>query len=95
SGTWTGWTTIPGTAKAHSAPAATVYGGNLHLFARGDGALVRTNQLSVSTGAWSGWATLTAPKGATAAPAAAVYGGELRLFLRGAQQRIHQARIGL
>ena len=34
-GTWSGWSTIAGTTAASSAPAATVYGGQLHLFVRG------------------------------------------------------------
>ena len=38
-----GWTAVPGTAQARSAPATATYGGDLHVFVQGPGGQVRAN----------------------------------------------------
>ncbi|WP_218107417.1 hypothetical protein, partial [Micromonospora carbonacea] len=78
-----GWAPVPGDAGARSGPAATVYGGDLHLFARGAGDAVRVDRYNLTTDTWSGWATVPGTAGARSAPAATIYGGDLHLFTQG------------
>ncbi|MFC8850199.1 MULTISPECIES: hypothetical protein [unclassified Micromonospora] len=90
-----GWTTVPGDAGAKSGPAATVYGGDLHLFTRGAGDAVRVDRYTLGTDAWSGWATVPGTAGAKSAPAATSYGGDLHLFTQGTSGTIRTNRYNL
>jgi hypothetical protein len=80
------WALVPG-GTTPSAPVATVFQGNLALFARGDDNHLYVNWL-LPNYQWTGWGAV--PGGTTpSAPVATVFQGNLALFARGDDNHLY------
>lgn len=77
------WTEVPGAGITNgTAPAAAVFGNDLHLFVIGGSDLVYTNVYQSASDAWTGWSVVPGDGVAGGSgPAAAVYRGNLYLFI--------------
>jgi hypothetical protein len=88
SSSWFGWSALPGNGILLGAPAATFFGGDLHLFARGADSNIYENVLRGS--AWSGWSALPGNGILLGAPAVTFFGGGLHVFARGGDSNIYE-----
>ena len=85
---WSGWTRVPGDMFSDSAPAATVYRGEIWLFVKGPGQRIYFNRFNFREGIWSGWSEV--PGGGTTDEGPAVTVGNdgvLWLFVKGIEER--------
>jgi hypothetical protein len=83
-----GWALVPGGGSTPSAPAATVFQGNLALFVRGTNDGLYVNWL-LPNDQWTGWALVPGGGSTPSAPAATVFQGNLALFVRGTDNGLY------
>lgn len=91
-GTWSGWSAVPGGGQTGSQPAAVVDStGTLHLYIQGvdNGLWVKQK----TGGSWSGWSQVPGG-GSLDGPAAVLDGTQVRLVVRGLDNRIWTTLTG-
>jgi hypothetical protein len=79
---------VPGNGFTPSAPAATVFQGDLALFVQGEDNRIYVNWLFPNN-QWTGWSAVPGGGSTSSAPAATVFQGDLALFVQGEDNRIY------